>query len=193
MLLRLFVLLAFLVVLQGCSTSPWEREFVGVQPAAPVDTSGSVSVREVPWERLQKGLEDLHQQAVSSDVPESEWPEDRRAAAKAHLLRTLQVSQDPAQVTVVGRSEFRTTRALRPQRDGDLVDLARKAGANEVVWSRRHLGTADTIIQEPVTTFSSGHGWSRRSRGSFSETSTTWVPVVVAADEFAYVAYFLRR
>jgi hypothetical protein len=193
MLLRTTLLAAVLAILQGCSTNPWEREFAGVELATLEGGQTTVNVREVPWERLQKGLEELHQQAVASDVPESEWPEDRRAQARAHLLRTLQVSQDPAQVTVVGRSEFRTTTTLRPDRDANLVDLARKVGANEVVWSRRHLGTADTIIQEPVTTFSSGHGWSRRSRGSFSESSTTWVPVVVAADEYAYVAYFLRR
>jgi hypothetical protein len=194
MLTRSILLLVVSLVLQGCSTSPWQRGFVGVQPMAPSDGEAPVGVREVPWERLQRGLQELHEQAVNSDVPETEWPEERRSEAKAHLLRTLQVSQESAAVTVVGRSEFRTTSALRPERDGNLVELARKVGANEVVWSRRRLGTAETIIQEPVTTYSSGAGWSRRGRrGSFSETSTTWVPVVVAADEFAYVAYFLRR
>jgi hypothetical protein len=41
-----------------------------------------------------------------------------------------------------------------------------------------------------MTSFGSGR---RRGGGMFSATSTTWVPVRVQADEYAYVAYFLRQ
>ena len=178
--------------LGGCTASVWEREFVRTGEVRAVEAGGPVRMREVDWGRLQGGLEGMRRAAAESDVPETEWSADRRAAAKAELLRILQVTDDAAGVEVVGRSEFRATRAMRPERDEELVGLARKVGATDVVWSRRLLGKAETIIREPVTTYSTGWGWGRRSRGGM-ESTTAWVPVVVAADEYAYVAYFLRR
>ncbi len=184
--------------LGGCATSAWEREFVPSAELAERPGDAPVRVREVPWDRLQQGLRELEAQASQSDAPMSEWSSEKRAEAKARLLRTLQVTDDPAGVTVVGRSDFRTTTQLRPETSGqeELIKLAHKVGASEVVWSRRLLGKADTIVQEPVTTFSSafGRSWGRRRYGGgFSDTTTSWVPVRVQADEYAYVAYFLKR
>lgn len=195
MLLRLSLLALLLTLLTGCSTSHWEQEFVATAPIQPLPKEADVHIREVDWDRLQRGLDDLRREAAESDVPQSEWTADQHEHAKALLLRTLQVTADPAHVDLIGRSEFRSTDHLRPDRDGQLAVLARKVGATEVVWSRRHLGKTDTIIEEPVTTYSTVHEWGgRRHRGqSYTESSTTWVPVVVSADEFAYVAYFLRR
>jgi uncharacterized protein YceK len=192
MLFRIIVLALVLPLLGGCSVSVWERSFVATGEVAQVASNAPVRVREVDWGRLQAGLERLQRAAAESDVPESEWPRERREEAKAELLRVLQVTGDPAAVEVVGRSDFRTTSELRPERDEDLVRLARKVGATEVVWSRRLLGKGETIIREPVTTYSTDWGWGRRRRGGL-DSSTAWVPVVVAADEYAYVAYFLRR
>jgi hypothetical protein len=195
MLMRIAIVLLACVVLGGCSGSRWEQEFTPTAAVEPLPGNVPVRVREVDWDRLQSGLDSMRQEAAASDVPESEWTQDKRDAAKARLLRTLQVSADPMSVEVVGRSEFRTTDSLRPDRDGQLAELAKKVGATEVVWSRRHLGKADTIIEEPVNSYSTVNEWGgRRGRDrSYSESTTTWVPVVVAADEFAYVAYFLRR
>lgn len=192
-------LLLLAALLTGCATSEWERDYIPSARQSSLAKDAPVTIREVPWDRLQAGLRELESEQSRSDAPASEWTSEKRAAAKGKLLKTLQVTGDPASVEVVGRSDFRSTTPLRPETSGqdDLKALARKVGATDVVWSRRLLGKADTIVQEPVTTYSSGFddSWGRRRRnlGDYVDTSTSWVPVRVQADEYAYVAYFLRQ
>jgi hypothetical protein len=192
----LAVLLGAFAVLQGCTSSPWEQNFVATAEAPPLANNAPVQLREVQWDRVQAGLREIEAKEAATDVHPEDWPPEKKAAVKGSLLRTLQVSEDPSKVEIVGRSTFRTTTPLSPESDRDLVTLARKVGADRVVWTRSLMGRADRIVQEPVTTFgtSFGTGWGHRRGPStaFTQTSTTWVPVVVQADEIAYVAYFLR-
>ncbi len=186
--------------LGGC-TSVWESTFVPARDATPppLAASQTVRVREVNWDRLQNALREMESTAASRDTPFEEWPDEQKAEMKASMLRTLQVSTDPAAVDIIGRSDFRTTQTYRLETTDqpDLVSFARSIGATEVVWSRGYLGKAQTIVREPINTWSYGSNaaWDRR-RGRwrsypYSESSTTFVPVSVEADQFAYIAYFL--
>lgn len=184
----------------ACSTSPWERSFEPSTQAsiAPAPSDAPVRIREVPWDRIQATLRELEAEVAASDVPPEEWPPERRAEADARLLRALQVTRDPATVEILGVSEFRTTDPIRPGgADQDqLARFARQIGATEVVWSRRYLGKTERIVDRPVTYYDFGSGWAlgryRRGAGVFTGSTTTWLPVVVEADESAYLAFFLR-
>lgn len=160
--------------------------------------SGTVRIREVPWDRVQQTLRKLDAERAESDIHPDEWSESRRLTAKTDLLRGLQISEDPRTVQILGRSDFRTTdRIVRPSDDPELMKMARRLGATTVVWSSSYLGKADVTRSEPVTEWRSG-SWSpsrldERGNRTFSESSTIWVPVVVQADERAWMAYFLRE
>ena len=91
-----------------------------------------------------------------------------------------------------------TTDKLDPY-SKQLHDFARKIGADYVVVTSAYLGPVTTVVREPVTTYSHGYttvGPHRRGRArslSYSDTSTTWVPVQVTEDAYHYRAFFLRR
>lgn len=196
----LLLTLLLLTTLTACSApSLWETNYTG-NAAAPLAPTAPVQVRKVAFERVQGTLKELEASAAASDTHPEDWTPNQKAEARAKLLKGLQISDDPASVSVLGRSDFRTTAALRP--DGPdapvLADFARKIGATRVAWTNSYLGKADTIVQEPVTTWTDGTTWSRgrddkhRKPSDYHESSTTWVPVRVQADEYAYIAYFLR-
>lgn len=183
----------------GCGPSAWEARFEPASyTAAPREPDAPVQIREVPWETLDRALKEIQADVAASEVHPDEWPEDRKIATRAKLLRGLQVSGDASAIHVLGRSYFRTTEDVRPG-DGELAAFARKVGATQVVWASTHVGRVDKVVQEPVTEYRSGW-WSdystrdrRRPRGgSYSESSTTWVPIAVQADEYAFIAYFLH-
>lgn len=193
-------LAASLAGLTGCArVSVWEARYEPserggeLRPAAEARNPASVSIRRVPWERLDATLSELERELAASDAPREEWTPDRRAAADAKLLRGLQVTQDPAGVAVLGVSQFRTTDFDRPI-DGDLIGLAARAGGDTVVWSSRFLGKADRVVQEPVTSYTTWSGWYGRGGRvrSGSDSTTTWVPVRVQADQHEFVAFVLR-
>lgn len=192
----------------GCAgPTVWERAFEPCVGASlePVAEGAPVRVREVPWDRIHETLRALEDDVAASDTPPDEWPPERRAQAQARLLRALQVTSDPATIEVLGVSEFRTTDPLRPGGTGgeDLRVFARRIGADEAVWSARYLGKAQRIVDRPVSAYTTGTdwffgrrgrgGWGRHGNGFYSESTTTWVPVAVEADEHAYIAFFLRR
>lgn len=198
--MRLFIVAAVLAALTGCS-SVWKSTFVPAHEGVlePLAANAGVRVREVSWERLQGALREMESTAAKSPVPPQDWPDEQKAAMKSALLSALQVTADPATITILGRSDFRTTDTYRLETTDqpDLIAFARSVGATEVVWSRAYLGKADTIVREPVDTWSFGRDsyWDRRRgrwrSGSYSEQYTTFVPVRVEADQFAYIAYFL--
>lgn len=198
---RSFIIGMLLVGLLGapaCGPSAWERGFSGSGAVAPARAKNApVTLREVEWDRLQKTLAELMAERVASDVDPEEWPREQKESAKARLLRCLRVSQDPASIEVLGRTDFRTTAPIRPD-DGELEALARKVGATMVVWSSTYLGQTDEWRQEPVTEYRTTTVWTSRGgkkrpyASTYTETSTYWIPVVVRADEHAWVAYFLR-
>lgn len=190
--------------MSGCAgPSVWEQGYVPDDSGMKVVNAGAgpVRVREVPWERMGAGLRELDQRLAASDRPPSEWSAQQRSEAKATLLRTLQVSADPSAVEVVGRSDFRTTDSVVPlgaDRES-LERFARRVGATDAVFASRSLGRADKIVDRPVTStgYVSVWGSSRRGRDrwwddSYSQSSTTWVPVRVSAEETGFVVFFLR-
>ncbi len=181
----------------GCATSPWQSTYTALL-SEPLAATTDVKIRAVAWERLEPVLRELDAEAARSDVPPEEWSSDLRLARQSKLLSALQVSAEPARVDMVGRSAFKTTDRVDPE-DGQLAALARLKGANLVVYSSSYLGKSEKIVSEPVTTFSSGtESWwgsdarRRRRHTDFSETSTSWVPMKIQADEHFFVAYFLR-
>lgn len=187
------------MLLSGCTASRWESDFVSSGVSAPARSGGEtapVRIREVPWDRLQATLAELQSDRTASDVHPDDWTAAQKREAKTKLLRGLQLVADPRNVDVLGRSEFRTTDYVRSD-DGSLAKFARKLGATTVVWSSTYLGTTEVVRSEPVTEFRSGtfDRWhdGRRRGGSFSESSTIFVPVKVQADERVWVAYFLRE
>lgn len=193
------ILLAGVLLSAGCVSSRWESDFVSSGVTAPARAGGSaaqVRIREVPWERLQTTLAELQSERAASDVHPDDWTPDQKREAKTKLLRGLQVGADPLNVDVLGRTEFRTTDRVRAG-DGELANFARKLGATTVIWSSTYLGQTDVIRAEPVTEFRSGSydRWhdGRRRGGTFSESSTIFVPITVRADERVWVAYFLRE
>ncbi len=194
------VLLGSLVassLLTACTTSPWQATYAALS-TEPLSPTSDVRIRAVSWERLEPVLRDLDAEAAKSDTPPEEWPADLCAKRQATLLDALQVTHDAGGVDIIGRSAFKTTDLVEPE-DGALAALARQKGADLVVYSRSYLGKTEKIVQEPVTTYSSGsESWwgsdARRHRRhvDFSETSTSWVPMKIQADEHFFVAYFLR-
>lgn len=183
--------------LGGCATSPWQATYTALstEPLAPTT---DVKIRSVSWERLEPVLRELDAEAAKSDAPPEEWSADLRAKRQGKLLEALQVTAGASSVDIIGRSAFKTTDNVEPE-DGELAFLARQKGADLVVYSRSYLGKTEKIVSEPVTTYSSGRDswWEsdarrRRRHVDFSETSTSWVPMKIQADEHFFVAYFLK-
>jgi hypothetical protein len=197
---RAWLILAAVVgsaVLAGCRASPWAaslRRGPDTAPAVPGDAR--VLVREVPWDRVEVTLEELEAEAAASDVHPDDWPAEKKAEAKAKLLKGLQVREDPASVLVLGSSQFRTTEGLRA--DGDeVLKLARRLGADMIVWSSRYVGKTSTVVQEPSTSYSTATFWpggtrKGRSPATYTETTTVWIPVLIQADQTAFIAFYLK-
>lgn len=190
------------LLLGGCSgPSVWEQTYVrDTATVAPLDKTAPVRVRSIPWERMQATLTDMQGMVAASNVHPEDWSAAQKDAAKIKLLQGLQVSVAPERMTILGKSEFRTTETILP--DGadreSLENFARKVGATDVVWSNRILGRTEKVIEKPVTSYSTGTFWGRRDRrsrwwdDSYSQSSTTWVPMRVPADDTGFVAFFLR-
>ncbi len=194
---KIVMLLPMLFLLGGCA-SLWERSFEPRTRAALLDSPSTVTVREVSWDRLERALLELSQEQARRDIAWDEWSETEKQQADAKLLRALQISEPVEDMEVLGRSSFKTTDRIRPG-DGSLERFARKIGADYAIWSRRYLGKTDRVVREPVQ--ESGYRQiryydrkSKRYRTRYDyEYWTTYVPMVVKADESAWVVYYLRR
>lgn len=201
---RLLALLTA-ILSAGCA-SPWDQNFVrdawsGAPVLAPLPPDAPVELRSAPWERVQAAEAELNSEIARSDTRPEEWSQEEVSKAKGSFLRGLQIAGDPSTVDLIGHANFRSTRLLRL--DGPdaspLEAAARRRGADTVVWSRSLLGQTETIVNQPVTTRTTGdytriEPRSRRYRTEFyDESSTTWVPMRVTEDEYGYSAYFLAR
>lgn len=196
-ILRLLPLLT-LAVLGGCSTA-WQDHYRGVGAGVhpPTPAAEPVTIREVPWSRLDATLRSIGERRAASDIHPDEWTDEQRAEERTDLLRGLQISESPDDILVLGRSVFRSTDHLRPE-DGSLERFARSIGAEYAVWSAHYLGTREVVRKEAVTE----HGWSSRGyrdgSGRYRRDYQPWdrtvfVPVVVEADEHAWIVYYLRK
>lgn len=184
-----------LVVLSGCSTT-WQDHYQGA-PAGAYEPTEAVTVREVPWGRVNDTLVRLESERARSDVHWDEWSSDQRLAEQGELLKGLQITEDPRDIIVLGRSVFRSTDELSPT-DGSLAKFAESIGADYAVWSAHYMGTKQVVEQEPVTqsgfryeSYVDGSGNQRRTYVPWDRT--VFVPVVVEADEYAWVVFYLRR
>jgi hypothetical protein len=195
-LMRVFIfLLLILSAASGCSTSLWEREYAGHRVTEPKPAPDApVRLREVPWDRVDAAMQALRTKLAASDKHFDEWPADQKNNAKASLLTALQISEPADSITVLGRSDFRTTTPLKPN-DGELEAFARKLGATTVVYSSTYLGKADRIVHEWMM----GSGgwwddpWHRDSSYLSSEMRTTSVPIRIQSDELAWRVFYLRE
>ncbi len=197
-----FLALLACTLLCAC-TSVWQDAYrpsplSSGAPPLRYPSNREVLVREAPWERVDAALTELDQQEAASDVHVSEWSDDQRLAATARLLSALQLHDHPSDVTLLGSSAFATTDPIRPE-DGALAAMARRLGADYAIWSSQYLGQGTRVVDRPVPVYRSGwghfydrddHVWRHRYD---SGIDTAWVPVVVEADRFAFVAFFLRR
>lgn len=190
-----------LSTLSACTTggewaNHYQPEVLGrVEGTGPVlGEQDVVEIREIAWDRMEAAL-DIERRAGLGDVHPRDWSDETRTPERMALLRELQVPDSTAAM-ILGRATFASTDIATKQ---ELLEKARKVGANRVIVSTRPLGQREVIRDEPVTTTSTGTRWtSRRDRDgryrheSYSEQSTTYVPVVVDADLIQYAAYFLR-
>ncbi len=194
----LLLSLAFIAPLTACSTT-WQDHYRGVAAGVhpPTPASEPVTIREVPWARLDATLRSIEARRAASDIHRDEWTQQERDDERTELLRGLQISEDPDTIIVLGRSVFRSTNHLRPD-DGSLERFARSIGADFAIWSANHLGTRRVTRQQQVHE----HGFHGRrytdSQGRRRTAYEPWdrtvfVPVSVDADEYAWVVYYLRR
>lgn len=193
MIFRSLAILLAGLLLTGCS-SPWKDHYVGA-PIGHYERVEDAIVREVPWQRVDDALQYIDDQRAASDVHWSEWSRDDKFDEQGVLLKALQISENPRDIIVLGRSVFRSTDDLSPT-DGSLEKFAASIGADYAVWSAHYVGKADKVVQEPVHRSGisigvhGGHGHGH-TIGGWDET--VYVPVVVEADEYAWVVYYLRR
>lgn len=189
------LLVPLAAALGGC-VSPWQDHYQGA-PRGAYGATEDVTVREVPWERVDAALASIEAGRAASDVHWDEWTGEQKMDEQAALVRALQISEDPRDLIVLGRSVFRSTDDLRPN-DGSLAGFARSIGADYAVWSEHFVGIKKVASSERVyesgtrtRTYTDSMGNRRREYEPWDKT--VFVPVVVDADEHAWVVYFLRR
>lgn len=181
----------------ACSTSPWESTYNGVALSGGGLAKDRIVIRDVPWAHYETSQAKLEAMRAESDVHKDEWPAEKKAEYKALLLKGLQVSEDPASVDILGSSVFTSTSNIRPD-SGELAKFASKVGATRVVWASRGLGKHSVIVREPIWTYTTGSDFfrdqpdGRRRSSTYTEATTTWVPVVIEEEQSAWVAYYLR-
>lgn len=194
--LGLFCLLAWAsATLLGCA-SAWEQSYEPAVIESSFEPTERVAIRRVPWDRLAGALGSIESARAASDTHPDEWLPERRAAEKAELVTALQLSEQPEQVAILGRSVFRSTSDINIL-DGSLSAFARSIGADYAIWSTTYLGTAEQVEREPVTRY----GWARSGRYRRSDGytdydylpyhETLYVPVVVERDQYAWLVYYV--
>lgn len=181
--------------LLGCA-SAWKQSYEPAVSEASFEPTERVAIRRVPWDRLAGALGSIESARAASDTHPDEWLPERRAAEKAELVTALQLSEQPEQVAILGRSVFRSTSDINIL-DGSLSAFARSIGADYAIWSTTYLGTAEQVEREPVTRY----GWARSGRYRRSDGytdydylpyhETLYVPVVVERDQYAWLVYYV--
>lgn len=190
-----FAVLSLTAAFLTACTSPWRQTF---EPATIADypPTDRAVIREVPWERIDSVLREIDAELAASDVHPDEWPAERLEAQKARLTTALQLSEDPADLDILGRSVFKSTADV-DLFDGSLSAFTTSIGADYAIWSTSYLGRAQTIEREPVTR--TGAGWVRHRRRDghvdydyLPYNETLYVPVVLERDQYAWVVYYIR-
>jgi len=190
------ILLALGALALGACSNVWRDNFVG----APIDyypPTETVDVREVPWTRVDATLAQIERTRAESDTHWKDWSEERLMDEQRRLLTGLQIPEDPEDIIVLGRSVFRSVGEVSPQ-GPELSGFAAELGADYAVWSWDYIGKTEKIVREPVTRTGVRPSYYRDSDGKRRHTFVPWsetiyVPIVVEANEYAWVVYYLRR
>ena len=189
----------------GCS-NPWKESFEPNPDLSgarfPQTTLDASDVREVEYERLQQYTEDERQRRITSATAPADLSAQEKRQASDRLLEALQLSARGDEAVVIGSSQFVSAEPLRPREDKNLRKFASQLGADTVVVSSAYLGQAQRMDHVPVTSYTRDtyitHSFDRRGRRvprveSVDSSSTTWVPMEVTEDRYAYHAFFVRR
>ena len=187
--------IAFLALLTGC-TSVWQDSYQPYLSSPSLRSGEQVTVREIPWQRMQAALKEQEDIAASTDTHWHEWADDQRLDANSKLLKALQISDAPSRVRIVGVSSFRTTENVKPW-DGQLESFARQHGAHYAVWADRYLGKAETIVTRTVWSDTTDYITYEDATGTDREatrhrSTSRGVPLVVEKNETGFTAFFLR-
>jgi hypothetical protein len=198
--------LTFLLLLAGGCANPWKESFEPNPELGsaqfPTRKNANVAVRDVEYERLRQFTDNERQRRIASATAPSDLSAQEKIAAKNRLLEALQFPARGDEAIVLGSSQFVTAEPLKPNTDKKLRDFARKTGATAVVVSSTYLGQAQRMDTVPVTTYSNDtyirHTFDRNGRRvprteSVNSSSTTWVPMQVTEDRYAYHAFFIRQ
>lgn len=189
-----WILLGLLgLVLGGCA-SPWASNYRPEHQARylPEVERDKVTVRKVSWSRVGPVLGELEGIVAESDTHPDDWDQEKVDKVHAKLFTGLQISEDPSSLVLLGRSWFSTTDTIRPD-DGSLARFARGIGADYAIWTSTSLGEVERIVTRPVTTHTREFRNGRRGGRTRTGSATSYVPVVVRAEETGYIAFFIRR
>jgi len=184
----------------GCA-SPWEKNF-HANPTLLRKTSyppaPQVELRVVEFERLANYENNERQARVQNATSSADYTPQQRMAAKDRLLEALQLKERGNEIEILGWSRFVETEARDPH-DADLLNFARKIGADVVVASIGYTGQVNRIVDYPLTSYSNyyttvvGPNGRRQSVYSSGGSSTVWVPTAVTENQYYHQAVFLRR
>jgi hypothetical protein len=190
-----------LLGLAGCKQSAWTSNFEpapGVTITTPAaDARPAVRVSRVPYERIAAYLDAERQAMINADVPPTQWPESQRQQMATMLVRQLQLTTDAPGARLLGRSTFTTTDSDRAD-EAALADAAAALGATHAVWASRHIGQVDRIDRETVfidrwdTNYFYDPATGRYRQSVFPDRATASVPVARRADQYEFIAFFLR-
>ena len=197
--------LVFLCLVCGCA-NPWKDSFepnrdLGEQRFAETKLTPS-AVREIEYERLQQFTAAERERRISSTTAPTELPPEEQRAARNRLLEALQLPWRDDEAVVLGSSQFVSAEPLKPRSDKRLRGFAEDIGADTIVVSSAYLGTEQRMDTVPVTSHTRdtfiAHSYDRRGRrvprvSTYDSSSTTWVPMQVTEDRYAYHAFFIRR
>jgi len=193
-------LIAAFVTAAGCA-SPWEKNFVANPDLAgqKFAATTAVELRTIPFERYQRYVENEHKRRVESTTAPQDLPREEQLAAKDRLLEALQLRERGDDAEVLGWSEFVADEPLRAD-SPKLADFGKKVGADYVIVASNYAGQVTRTEERPVTTYSQGFTTFTRGRGrrgavsnSYSDQTTTWVPMLVTTDEYFYEAVYVRK
>ena len=193
-----------LFALAGGCANQWKESF---EPnpslrSAKYPATANVDVREVEYERLQAFREGERQRRIASSTAPADRSPEEKLEAKNRLLEALQLPARGDQAIVLGSSQFVSAEPLKPLSDKKLRDFARKQGADTVVVSSTYLGQVQRVDQVPVTSYTNDsyivYNFDRNGRRvpqteTLNSSSTTWVPMTVTEDRYAYHAFFIRE
>lgn len=186
----------------GCA-SPWQQFYAPVlgTNAIQFPPTDSVSIRTVEYERMQKYVEKEKQWLASNNKAIEQFTKAERWEVKNRLLEAVRLPERNDAIAMLGFSEFVIG---QPQNVNDprLEAFAKQIGADYAVVTGTFVGQSNKVVSVPVTDYSQSQSTayiygSRGYVGSAniysSGTTTGWVPMTVAQNQYVYTCMFFRK